>query len=53
MPLGVLIQRRKHDGQDDFDIVANEIAEILVVPEVEGSFSDLMMSVRRVEEFQG
>jgi len=41
MTLGVLIKRCKHDGKDGVDIVANEVAEILVVPEVECSFSDL------------
>lgn len=30
----VLIEWLKHDWQDDFDIVADEVAEVFVVPEV-------------------
>ena len=39
--LRVLIERREHDRQDDVDVVADEVAEVLVVPEVERSFRDL------------
>jgi hypothetical protein len=39
--LRVLIQRRKHNRQNDVDIVADQIAEVLVVPEVERSLGDL------------
>jgi hypothetical protein len=31
---GVLEKRREHDWEDDFNIVADEIAKVLVVPEV-------------------
>lgn len=34
MTLGVFIQRRKHDGQDSLDIVANQVAEIFIIPKV-------------------
>lgn len=39
--LRVLVEWGEHDRQDNVDIVADEIAEILVVPEVECSFSHL------------
>jgi len=42
MSLGILIQRREHYRQDHFDIVAYEIAEILIVPEVECPLRDLL-----------
>ena len=38
---GVLVERLEHDRQNDFDIVADEIAEVFVVPEVEGSLGNL------------
>jgi hypothetical protein len=41
--LRVFVERRKHDGQDNFDVVADQVAEILVVPKVERPFSDLEM----------
>ena len=41
MPLGVLVERREHDWEYDFDIVADQIAEVLVVPEIKGSFGNL------------
>ena len=41
MAFGVLVEWREHDGQDDIDVVANEVAEVLVVPEVEGAFRHL------------
>lgn len=34
MPLGVFVERCEHDGQDGFYIIADEVTEILVVPEV-------------------
>jgi len=34
MSLGVLIQRSEHDGENDLDIVADEVAKVLVVPKV-------------------
>ncbi len=44
--LGVLVERGKHDGQDDFDIIADQVAEVLVVPEVERPFGDLEVRTR-------
>ncbi len=41
MSLGVLIQRSEHYWQDHLDVVANEIAEVLIVPEVECSLRNL------------
>ena len=32
--LGVLIKGSKHDRKDDVNIVADEVAEILIVPEI-------------------
>ena len=49
MPFTVLIQWCEHDGKDDLDIVANEIAEVLVVPEVQRAFGDL--KVRASDRF--
>ena len=37
----VFVERGKHDGKNDLDVVADQIAEVLVVPEVEGSLGDL------------
>jgi len=39
--LRVFVQRGEHNGQDDFDVVANKVAEVLVVPEVQCSLGDL------------
>jgi hypothetical protein len=41
--LGILVQRRKHYGQDYFHVVADEVAEIFIVPEVESTLSHLEM----------
>ena len=41
MALGIFIQRGEHDGQNDVDVVADEVAEVLVIPEVEGAFRHL------------
>jgi hypothetical protein len=41
--LGVLVKRGKHNWQNDLDVVANEIAEVFVVPEVQRSLGDLEM----------
>jgi len=32
--LGILIERREHDWENDLHIVADEVTEILVVPEI-------------------
>jgi hypothetical protein len=34
MALGVFVQRSEHDWQNDLDVVANEVAEVLIVPEI-------------------
>lgn len=41
MALGVFVKRCEHDGEDDFHIVANEVAEVLVVPEVQRTLGHL------------
>lgn len=41
---GILVQRRKHDGEDNFHIVADEIAEVLIVPEVKSPLGHLYSS---------
>ena len=41
MALRVFVQRSEHDRQDNFDIVADEVAKVFVVPEVERTFRDL------------
>jgi hypothetical protein len=41
MALRVLVQRSEHDRQDDFNVVANKVAEVFVVPEVKRTFGDL------------
>lgn len=43
MSLGILIERSKHNGQNNLHIVADQIAEVLVVPEVKSTFCDLEM----------
>jgi DNA-binding helix-hairpin-helix protein with protein kinase domain len=42
VPLGVFVQRCKHDGQYDLDIVTDQVAKVFVVPEVQRSFGDLV-----------
>lgn len=37
----IFVQRGKHDRQYDLDIVTDEITEVLVIPEIKSSFSDL------------
>lgn len=41
MTLGILIQWGKHNREDGLDVVTDEIAEVLVVPEVQSTLSDL------------
>lgn len=38
---GILVERRKHDGQDSLHVVADQVAEVLVVPEVQGTLGHL------------
>lgn len=42
--LRILVKRRKHDGQDDIDIVADQVAKVLVIPEVERALRNLGVS---------
>jgi hypothetical protein len=41
MTLRVLVQWRKHDRKDHFHVVADKIAEVLIIPEVERSLRNL------------
>jgi hypothetical protein len=41
MSLGVFVQRSEHNREDGFHIIADEIAEIFVVPEIEGTLGNL------------
>jgi hypothetical protein len=35
MAFGVFIEGSKHDGKDDFHIIADQVAEVFVIPKVE------------------
>jgi len=39
--LRVLIEGRKHNGEDNLHIITDKVAEVLVVPEIKGSFGNL------------
>jgi hypothetical protein len=39
--LGILEQRREHDWQNDLNIIADQVAKIFIVPEVERTLGDL------------
>jgi hypothetical protein len=41
--LGVFVEGSKHDWQDDFYVVANQVTKVFIVPEVQGSFCHLMI----------
>lgn len=41
MTLRVLKQRREHDRQNHFDIIADEVAKVFVIPEIQGTLGDL------------
>jgi hypothetical protein len=41
MALGILEQRWEHDRQNGLDIVADQVAKIFIVPEIEGTFGNL------------
>lgn len=43
MSFRVLIEWRKHYRKNDLDVVAHKIAKVLVIPEIQGSFSNLEM----------
>lgn len=49
MAFGVLIQWSKHDGKNNLHIVAYEVAEVFVVPEVQCALGDL--EVRTSDRF--
>ena len=40
----VAVQRRKHDGEDDSCVFANQVDDVFVVPVVQGAFSNLEWS---------
>ena len=46
MTLGVLVERCEHDWENDLNIIADQVTEVLVVPEIQGSFCDLKDDVR-------
>jgi hypothetical protein len=41
MAFGVFIERCEHDGKDDFNVVADEVAKVFIVPEIEGTLCNL------------
>ena len=41
MCLGILIQGRENDGEDDGNIVSHQVEDIFIVPVVEGSLRNL------------
>ena len=41
MALRVFVQRSEHDRQDNFNIIADEVAKVFIVPEVERTLGDL------------
>jgi hypothetical protein len=41
MSFRILIEGSKHDWKDSLDIVADKIAKVLIVPEVERTFRNL------------
>lgn len=41
MALRVFVQGSEHDRQDNFNVIADEVAKVFVVPEVERTFGDL------------
>lgn len=46
MTFRVFVKWRKHDWKDGFHIVANEITEVLIIPEVERSLRNLSSDQR-------
>jgi hypothetical protein len=43
MSLGVFVERSEHDRENSFHIITDEIAEIFIVPEIEGTLGNLEM----------
>lgn len=41
MAFRILVQRREHDREDDFHVIADEIAEIFIVPKVKSPLRHL------------
>lgn len=52
MAFRVFVQWGKHDWQNDFDVITNKIAEILIVPEIQRSLGNLFASVRLIEDIE-
>ena len=50
MPFGVFVQRSKHYRQDDFNVIANQVAEVLIVPEVQCALSNLEYCVQSYDK---
>jgi hypothetical protein len=48
MAFRILIQWCEHDRQYRFDIVANQVAEVLIVPKVQRTFGDLAVRVNTI-----
>lgn len=42
MALRVLVKRSEHDRENGFYIIADEVAEVFVVPEIESALSNLV-----------
>ena len=41
MTFRVFVERSKHNWKNDLDVVADEVAEVFVIPEIESSLCDL------------
>lgn len=41
MAFRVLVERCEHDREDDFNIVADKVAKVFVVPEIESTLCNL------------
>ena len=51
MALGVLVERCKHYGEYNLDIVADEVAEIFVVPKIQSTLSNLSRSISMLARY--
>ena len=52
MTLRVLVERCEHNWEDDLNIIADQVTEVLVVPEIQGSFCNLKDDVRKDLELE-
>ena len=50
MTLRVFVEWCKHNGEDNLDIVRDQVAKVFVVPEIQGSLSDLQ-AIRLIVAF--